>query len=1793
MSDDVPSPSSSLLIGAMKRRAPGRINVGKSMDNERNSSKHSKKKLKKNTPSKNVGGRAIKFEIDEQENVKAEDYAIVNQLRINLSQEKKALLTFLNIPVEQAEIVDYDVYPPPCPLKVVVLYDTPIRTETRCKAADALENVKVSSCVYFTSLVKFASSSISKYDWTRILYQQLIILQPSVIVCKGPLVTRLLWDNFWFPINQDDERNVWNVASKPKDVDQSAIELQLNEAGDRMSAWCVYKQTKWNTIAQKVKNLLSGTSEQPHIFNLQFLKDDDNDEHHFQFTHPQDVEFHGPKPIAFNQQEASEFEHRYTFEQKRITDENGVVVTEAAPPPPFLFQLNKLEFHEYFNFFMMYGKTREGRSVSICAKRPTFKFYVRLKPLVKTRGERLNDVRSLNLTDLSKRFSNGLAASKNFQQRFRSQSLSGGSGGDSRASITLNWVERKSVFFYRQENVHFLEVSYEVFKFRDDIRKCVEDWALERAFRAQFFEFRVDARTQFFISQNVHIYGWVECHGGSFQFTTRERETLGEEESNCVSMESTMKRYEQRRRYTTCEIEITAQSRNILGHATTEPGYDHYAPFRTQSMDSEMLTHHGRFPSSEESPVISICAYTQTFDDDPRSSAPTRYQKIRDPKDENGVDMIPSGRTNYDEVVAFQLGTCPEINPKPFDISKLPNVPPPPFHLKYVAECSGADKGDEIAQLKWQFYFKKFDAWVEIVGRRRASWCLGGVEQLEKVCRRVGGGDGYREECKTRYDALCEIFPRSLAGICPLPTPPKKLLNWNKKKCKVGWINFLQDFKRWRVELGQTVEERTRRARLFFKNEQSFQELYVGFALSKEDNQTTTSEGEEEETISIGDENVRRYCRMWRDAWWNESKLAKRFDITWCPIAAPIVEQKEGDNAVEVGTLESQWSMFFPKPTIYCFRTEAELLDAYCRYTRSSDVDMLQGYNCKPFDFRYIIDRCRKKWVAFCRNGNEALEDGEKNFLGKSLTQCDSYRYKTTRTRAHGEQKHAIINIAGVDVFDLLPYYIREFKYTSNTLANVSKQILGETKEDVPHTSIPSLFERNRKRLVTYCLKDAELPLMLMTVGGILPFGFALGRLTSMMTLGDLYQEGQLARVLSYLRRFIRMKAYPYIFPDGGQIEDIDEFQYEKVLETVGIDQFFIDGPKKIYKRRRKKMGYEGAYVFDVLAGFYPFYVPTFDFASLYPSLIIAYNFSFDMAGSAERFGKWGIDANDPLQCNKTTKQYENPKRPGEFRYIYFLKWEREGGRKGVFAEMEEHLLRERSRIKQLMDQHEPGSLLYNRHFNEQLVIKLMCNGAYGVTGFLGSPLYAPYIAESITTYGRITILKIKDVVENEFNGKVIGGDTDSIFPNFNFTEPNAAIEMINTRIIPRLNECVPKPMKIEFEKFCHNLVLVAKKRYFYTCFMPYTDPVTKLKVMPQKGKPELKGLESKRRDAMPFATDCQMRLINNILAPPKGNIEKAIAKSVRYISHQISELIGGRIPLFQLIQSRNYSRTNYSATSLPHLTILRKKVQRGEEPPSVGSRIPFIMIPPTTKEECKKNSLCAEDPEFVIENNMQPDFRYIVERKVVKPVDRILSLFERQATVPMKTESGESLGKFVQQRQVVNPLLRAALEPYRQWNWKTSVKPSIARSLTAPIVAQHDQRQTTLFKHFVTKVKCIICDRVQNAKVCSDCKTSAASSSSSSSTSFSSSTSTTSSAASSSTTTETTINEMKRNLVGEQETKSGNFERRLSACRKCMGLGETEEVLCRNMDCQHFYHRKQLQTDLSFIQNRLNELTW
>ncbi|KAK0053461.1 DNA polymerase delta catalytic subunit [Biomphalaria pfeifferi] len=601
---------------------------------------------------------------------------------------------------------------------------------------------------------------------------------------------------------------------------------------------------------------------------------------------------------------------------------------------------------------------------------------------------------------------------------------------------------------------------------------------------------------------------------------------------------------------------------------------------------------------------------------------------------------------------------------------------------------------------------------------------------------------------------------------------------------------------------------------------------------------------------------------------------------------------------------------------VLSYETETELLQKWASFFREVDPDIVTGYNIQNFDFPYLINRANH------------LKVKDFSFLGRIKNILSVIKDLSIQSKQMGRRENKMINMEGRVQFDLLQILLRDYKLRSYTLNAVSFHFLQEQKEDVQHSIITDLqngSDQTRRRLAVYCLKDAILPLRLLDKLMCVINYMEMARVTG-VPLPFLLSRGQQVKVMSQILR--KAKEQNLVLP-AQKVETGDE--------------------------------YEGATVIEPIKGYYDVPIATLDFASLYPSIMMAHNLCYTSL------------LNESTIKNLNLASDEYIKTPSGNLFC------KASLRKGVLPGILEHLLAARQKAKNdLKNETDPfkKKVLDGR----QLALKISANSVYGFTGAQVGKLPCLEISSSVTAFGRTMIENTKKHVEEtytrangyEHDAKVIYGDTDSVMCKFGVTTVEAAMklgkeaaEFISTKFV--------SPIKLEFEKVYFPYLLINKKRY---AGLFWTNPK-------KHDKMDCKGIETVRRDNAPIVA----HLINTCLKLLL--IERNPQGAIEYTQQVISDLLCNRIDISQLVITKELTKTDEEYAGKQAHVELASRMQKRDpgSAPKLGDRVPYVIIasPKGTAAYLK-----SEDPIYVLENNIPIDTQYYLENQLSKPLLRI-----------------------------------------------------------------------------------------------------------------------------------------------------------------------------------------------------------
>jgi hypothetical protein len=329
-------------------------------------------------------------------------------------------------------------------------------------------------------------------------------------------------------------------------------------------------------------------------------------------------------------------------------------------------------------------------------------------------------------------------------------------------------------------------------------------------------------------------------------------------------------------------------------------------------------------------------------------------------------------------------------------------------------------------------------------------------------------------------------------------------------------------------------------------------------------------------------------------------------------ISASIEDANSSGLTIDKKGVPSKWSNVVfalggarvDNATVFNFDTEERLLRAWWKFIELVDPDCYIGHNVKKFDMVYLITR-------------SCLLGLTPNFSRVKGLESKWYE-KKFESRAFGQNVYMEIDMNGRFAIDTLIMARRTYKLNSYNLENVCKQILGDGKLDVKYDDMQIYFLNDRDTLGKYCLVDSQLTLRLVNHQNKYNEAAEFSKLVSAVSADGMWTSGVGQKVLACLLRF-NMKDkehYDYIMPDT-----VTQF-VKKMPQNDDEDGEFV--------LPETEGRYEGAYVMPPQIGLHQD-AWIFDFASLYPSIMIAWNLSPDTLLTEDMLPRLGLTRDD---CN-------------------------------------------------------------------------------------------------------------------------------------------------------------------------------------------------------------------------------------------------------------------------------------------------------------------------------------------------------------------------------------------------------------------------------------------------------------------------------------------------------------------------------------------------------------------------------
>ena len=410
--------------------------------------------------------------------------------------------------------------------------------------------------------------------------------------------------------------------------------------------------------------------------------------------------------------------------------------------------------------------------------------------------------------------------------------------------------------------------------------------------------------------------------------------------------------------------------------------------------------------------------------------------------------------------------------------------------------------------------------------------------------------------------------------------------------------------------------------------------------------------------------------------------------------------------------------------TVVC-ESEKDLLQKWIKFIRKLDPDIITGYNINNFDWEYIYKRCKLLEIELDLKYLTRLHDYPAKFITEKLV-----------TNAYGENIFKYMNAPGLLNSDLYTIIKREKKLPSYKLDYVATEYIGDQKDPISPLDLFNMSQGTAKEIATiihYCVKDCTLVINLILKLCIITNNIAMANVT-WVPIEYIESKGQQIKVHSQLAYEARLNDYlvPTIpYKDSSELENEEKFTGATVQEAQ-----------------------PGAH-FEQITGL--------DFASLYPSIMIANNYSYETIVKGPKYDN--IDEVEYKDIIWTEGVGTPQERVEKVRFVQ--------NKKGILPIMLEKLWTERKAIKKEMkkvkgqlkeaktnEEKAALSMQYDVLDGFQLAMKVSMNSIYGFTGANLGRLPEKRIAAATTAEGRRMIQECKEYVESNYDCKVVYGDS-------------------------------------------------------------------------------------------------------------------------------------------------------------------------------------------------------------------------------------------------------------------------------------------------------------------------------------------------------------------------------------------------------------------------------------------------
>jgi hypothetical protein len=431
--------------------------------------------------------------------------------------------------------------------------------------------------------------------------------------------------------------------------------------------------------------------------------------------------------------------------------------------------------------------------------------------------------------------------------------------------------------------------------------------------------------------------------------------------------------------------------------------------------------------------------------------------------------------------------------------------------------------------------------------------------------------------------------------------------------------------------------------------------------------------------------------------------------------------------------------------TVLQFKSEKEMLIKYSQFIRDSDPDIIVGYNIFGFDNGYLFER------------SQILEiTNDFNYQSKLKSHYTEIQKKVLNNQQSGFNDWKMTRFIGRTHIDLLQVIKKDFKLESYKLNSVGEHFLNEGKDDVSPKEIFEAWNKThgdrvkRTKVGKYCVQDTVLCLKLFEKFAVLANYLEMAKITR-VPLEYLITRGQSIKVFSQIAYETRKTGY--LIPVLPKMETEGKFQ--------------------------------GATVLAAKVGYYNRPVCGLDFASLYPSIMIAHNMCYSTVVLDPKYLNLPDVIYSTIECGQNLNFTFVQNQPGVLSGILESLWKTRKVTKKEF-------LNDLPKIMNAMDQPTIDGIntWYASKAAAELKLKVVLSGVGGDELFFGYNHFKQIakfesllkIFRKVSFFRLIIILigKLLHLIKNNSKFKFLNNYLDTIFNLWILKRSVSCIEDVN-----------------------------------------------------------------------------------------------------------------------------------------------------------------------------------------------------------------------------------------------------------------------------------------------------------------------------------------------------------------------------------------------------------------------------